>query len=421
MNNSNIKEPSSKLRNRIIAVVSVICALFLWIYVTAVESPTSETSFSEVAVSFDGRDVLRRDFDLTLITSADFSADVVLSGKKSTLNQLEHSDIKAYVDLSRIIDAGEYELPIRITAPSGTKLVSCNPQYVTVFIDKTVTKEFDIEIDKRYSSLPEAYSMGELIITDASSKEIKKVSVSGPKNEIDSIAKVGATVDFGDVEYSVETKTSLAMYDNLGEGIVSSNLKLSIDSVKIKLPVTTTKEVSLTTSQLFSTFSEEQIKFNINPRKITLEGDPKILSGIDTLALNPINERTADAHGTLNVSSTINLPEGVSIVGDVTVADISVRISANQNRVAFPTDRIKIENKSSDFTYSFREENLTVIGLNSTTSPLDYNDVSATVDVSGITEEGSYRVNVRAETLDGIRHAYIVSGDYELTLTVKEK
>ena len=421
MNNSNIKEPGSKLRNRIIAVVSVICALFLWIYVTAVESPTSETSFSEVAVSFDGRDVLRRDFDLTLITSADFSADVVLSGKKSTLNQLEHSDIKAYVDLSRIIDAGEYELPIRITAPSGTKLVSCNPQYVTVFIDKTVTKEFDIEIDKRYSSLPEAYSMGELIITDASSKEIKKVSVSGPKNEIDSIAKVGATVDFGDVEYSVETKTSLAMYDNLGEGIVSSNLKLSIDSVKIKLPVTTTKEVSLTTSQLFSTFSEEQIKFNINPRKITLEGDPKILSGIDTLALNPINERTADAHGTLNVSSTINLPEGVSIVGDVTVADISVRISANQNRVAFPTDRIKIENKSSDFTYSFREENLTVIGLNSTTSPLDYNDVSATVDVSGITEEGSYRVNVRAETLDGIRHAYIVSGDYELTLTVKEK
>lgn len=421
MNNSEIKEKGSKFRNRIIAVVSVLCALFLWIYVTAVESPTSETSFSEVAVSFDGRDVLRRDYDLTLITSADFSADVVLSGKKSTLNQIEHSDIKAYIDLSKVIEAGEYELPVRITAPSGTKLVSCNPQYVTVFIDKTITREFDIEIDKRYSSFPEAYSMGELIITDSSSKEIKTVSVSGPRNEIDHIAKVGATVDFGDIEGSVETRTSLVIYNNLGEGITSSNLKLSVDSVKIKLPVTTTKEVTLTTSQLFSTFSDEQIKFNVNPRKITLEGDPKIISRIDTLALNPINERTADEHGTLNVSSTINLPEGVSIIGDVSVADISVRISANKNRVTLPVERIKLENKSSEFNYSFKEDELIVVGLNSTTSPLDYNDISASVDVSSFTEEGTYTVDVKADTLDGIRHAYVVSGDYELTLTVDRK
>ncbi len=421
MNNSEIKEKGSKFRNRIIAVVSVFCAMFLWIYVTAVESPTSETSFSEVAVSFDGRDILRRDYDLTLITSADFSADIVLSGKKSTLNQVEHSEIKAYVDLSKIVDAGEYELPIRITAPSGTKLVSCNPQYVTVFVDTTITREFDIEIDKRYSSLHETYTMGECIITDSSSKEIKTVSVSGPKNEIEHIAKIGATVDFGDIEGSVETKTSLVIYNNLGEGIISSNLKLSVDSVKIKLPVTTTKEVTLTTSQLFSTFSDNQIKFNINPKKITIEGDPKVVSSIDTLSLNPINEKTADEHGTLNVSSTINLPDGVAILGDITVADISVRISAHKDRVTIPTEIIKLENRSAEFNYSFKEENFTAIGLNSTTSPLDYNDIAASVDVSGITEEGTYTVDVKVTTLDGIRHAYIVSNDYELTLKVENK
>ena len=421
MNNASAKEQGNKTRNRIIAIASVICAVFLWLYVTTVDSPSSETSFSEVHVSIENRDVLRRDYELALITSADFSTDIVLSGKKSTLNQLEHSDIKAYIDLGKIVEAGEYELPIQISCPDGTKLVSCNPQHVTVFVDKTITKEFEIEIDKRYSSLPEAYSMGELIITDSSSKELKTVSVSGPKNEIDNIARVGATVDFGDVEYSVETKTSLVMYNNLGEGIVSSNLKLSVDSVRIKLPVTTTKDIPLLTSQLYSTFSDDQVRFRIKPEKITVSGDPKIISGLDSLSLNPINERTADEHGTLNVSSTINPPEGVEILGDVSVADISVRISANTNKVEIPVDKIKIENTSEEFDYSFEEDTIIITGLNSTSSPLDYNDISVSVDTSGITDTGSYKLSVKASTIDRINHAFVVQKDYQVTLNVTEK
>jgi YbbR domain-containing protein len=396
--------------------------LFLWIYVSSVESPTSETSYTDVAVAFEGRDVLRRDYELSLITTADFTTEVKLSGKKSVLNQIERSDIKAYIDLSSITEAGKYDLPIQISAPDGTAVSSYSPHQATVVIDKNVTVEFPIEANITYSNLPSAYTLGECVITDTSSREIKTVWVSGPKSEIDSIHKICATADFGDVESSVETKTNLVMYNNLGEGIISPNLKLSVDSVKVKLPVYMQKILKLSVEQAYNTFSDDQIIFRVSPSTIAVSGDPKVLTEMDTVSLAPINEKTIGTSYTTTVNTLINLPEGMTITSNVSTARITATlVGVNKNTVTVPASSISVKNLKNGLKCRFNSDKIVLTAINSSDTQIDEKDVTLTLDMTNYTEPGTYTHNVSASVIDRINHAYIVADDYPVTFTISEK
>ncbi len=422
MNNVKTEWNSTKTKKLIIFICSVVCSVFLWMYVTSVESPTYEASFTNVSVTYENRDVLRRDYELSLLTTAEYTTDIKLSGKKSTFNKIDPSDIKAYIDLSAITEAGTYELPITVSAPDGTSVKEYEPHLATVVVDKTVTVEFPIEASVTYSNLPSAYSVGDYIITDSSSKEIKKVYVSGPKSEIDSIAKIVATVDFGPVDSSVETKTNLVMYDNLGEGIVSPNLKLSVDSVKVKLPVFMQKILRLTVEQAYNTFADNQIIFKVSPSTIAVSGDPKVLSEMDTLSLDPINEKSIGANYTTTVNTLINLPDGITITSGISTAKITATlVNVARNTVTVPTSSISLKNFDDNLVCKFEDEEITLTAINSTDSPIDEKDVTVSLDMTNYTEPGTYTASVTASTIDRINHAYVVSQDYSVTFTVSEK
>ncbi|MBR5460694.1 MAG: hypothetical protein IKV53_07460 [Clostridia bacterium] len=422
MNNLKAEWNSTKTKKLIIFICSVVCSVFLWMYVTSVESPTYEASYTNVTVTYENRDVLRRDHELSLLTTAEYTTDIKLSGKKSTFNKIDPSEIKAYVDLSAITEAGTYELPITISAPDGTSVKEYEPHLATVVVDKTVTVEFPIEASVTYSNLPSAYSVGDYIITDSSSKEIKKVYVSGPKSEIDSIARIVATVDFGTVDSSVETKTNLIMYDNLGEGIVSPNLKLSVDSVKVKLPVFMQKILRLTVEQAYNTFSDNQIIFKVSPSTIAVSGDPKVLSEMDTLSLDPINEKSIGTNYTTTVNTLINLPDGITITSGISTARITATlVNVARNTVTVPTSSIALKNLEDNLVCKFEDDKITLTAINSTESPIDEKDVTVSLDMTNYTEPGTYTASVTASTIDRINHAYVIAQDYEVTFTVSEK
>ncbi len=419
------EKPPKKMNNtRTLAlrIGSLICAVLLWMYVSEIESPTSEETFSEIPVTFENRDVLRRDHELALITTAEFQTDVVLSGKRSTLNQLNEKDIKAYVDLGRISEADEYELEIQFTCPDGTNLVSCSPQHVTVVVDKTVTEEFPITAKINYSSVPSAYTLGDPIITDSSSREIKTVSVSGPKSEIDRIFEIRASAEFGNVESSMEAKTNLIMYDNLGEQIVSSNLKLSTDSVKIKLPVYMQKVLKLTVEQAYNTFSDKQIIFKISPSTIAVSGDPKILSEIDSIALDPINEKLIGTNLTSTVNTLINLPDGIEITSEKSTANVTATlINVKKEKIELPTSSISKKNLASGLKCTFDDESVTFNAINSSDSSVGEKDISAYIDLTSYTEPGTYTANVEVAVIERINYAYVVAEEYPVTFTISKK
>ena len=423
--NISEKENDSKKitnsRTLALRIGSLICALLLWMYVSEIESPTAEETFSDVVVTVENRDVLRRDHELAMITTAQFKVDVVLSGKRSTLNHIKNEDIKAYIDLGKTNKAGEQDIEIQILCPDGTKLVTSSPQHATVMIDKTVTEEFPI-VPKLLYSNPSAYTLGEPIITDSSARKIETVSVSGPKTEIDRIFEIRAEADFGNLDWSKESSTSLVMYDNLGQEITSSNLKLSTETVKIKQPVYTQKLLKLSVEQAHNTFAENQIVFNVSPSTIAVSGDPKLLSEMDSITIYTVNERNIGTSLTDSFNIPINLPDGIEITSDKSMANVKVTlINVKKERISLDTSSIVKKNLGENLVCTFEDKSIEANVINANNTPVNKEGLIAELDLTSYTAPGTYTANVKVNVLEKINDAFVVAEDYPVTFTINEK
>lgn len=416
---------STKTRNLIIFICSLLSALLLWIYVTGVENQDVEKTYRNIPIEVRHANLLKDNYGLTMITSSQLFTDVTLSGKRADLNKLKTDEIKIFLDLSGVEEAGDKTLPVRHdTLPAGVKYVSSSSDTVMVTVDTIIDKEFEITANANYI-ISSAYEVESAVITDSESNELRAVRVSGPQKEINSIASVRANVDFGEIDSTTEAKTNLVMYDSLGNPIVSSKLTMSHTSVKVKIPVFTEKKLKLTVEQAYGTFAEEQINFRISPSEIAVKGDPKVLSKMDTLMLDAVNEKQIGLYRTGSYKITIKVPDGMTITSNHSVANVTATLSSSvdRNTVDFPTSKITLKHLDENLECSFKKDELTLTAFNSTEATLDEKDVTVTLDLTDYTEPGTYTATVTASMIDRISYAYIIDegGDYPVTFTIKAK
>lgn len=404
-------------------LVSLLCAILLWFYVSAVESPTSEKNFDSVAITLRNKDVLLTETDLSVISDAIYEADIVLSGKKSTLNKIDYEDITATVDLSKLTEAGTHELSVSVTAPSGTTVVSTNPRYITVAIDKTVAKSFDIEPEISYNNLPSSYEMGECVVTDSQSKAVTSVTVSGPATEIERIDKVVARVDFGSLTSSVEAKTNLVCLNYYGEEISSTNVRLSPQSVIVKQPIYVTKTLPLSVSQANNTFTDSQISFKIKPSSVEVKGDPKILEELTAITLDPINERSIGEALTTTVNSLIKLPEGLELVSMQNTATITASVrNVKCQYLKVSPDNLTVVNMPDFLDISFEETDWTLVVINASGKSVSLDDIELELDLSNYISSGIYTVNLNPKFKEGVSYAYFpYDSAYEVSFELTKK
>ncbi len=421
MEENNKKASSVFNKSLALRVVSLLCAVLLWFYVSEVESPTSEKSIDAVAITLRNKDIMMSETGLSVISDAVYETNIVLSGKKSTLNKIDYEDITATVDLSKLTEAGTHELPISVVAPAGTSVVSTNPRYITVSIDKTVAKSFDIETDIYYST---THEIGDCVITDTQSKALSTVTVSGPATEVERINKVVAKVDFGAINSSVEAKTNLVCLDVNDEIISEANIRLTPQAVVIKQPVYMTKTLPLTASQANNTFSDSQISFKVRPSTVEVKGDPKIMEELTEISLDPINEQTVIGEALTNtVNSLIKLPDGVKLVGMQNTAAITVNVkNVKKQTFSVTQENIKIINKPDFLDIEFRDIDWSLLVINASDKTLTIDDIEMELDLTNYISNGIYTVNINPKFKDNLPYAYFVyEAGYSISFELTEK
>ena len=407
----------------VLKIISLLCAILLWFYVSEVESPTSEKKIEAVTVTLRNKDILMTETGLSVLSDSLYDTNVVLSGKKSTLNKINYEDITATVDLSKLSEPGTYELQINVVAPQGTSVVSTNPRFITVSIDKTISHPFDIETKLSYST---TYEMGECIITDSQSKPISAVTVSGPATDIARIDKVVAKADFGTINSSVKAKTDLVCLDINGEEITSTSIKLTPNSVIINQPVYMTKKLPLTASQANNTFTSTQISFKVKPASIEVKGDPKVLRELSEITLDPIDEQSVIGEGLINsVNSLIKLPDGVELLGMQNTATITVSVKNVKKHYLFITpEDLNVIGLPDFLDVEFDEPSWQFLIINSSDREFTAEDLDLTVDLSTFGTEGNYidAVTLTPKFKDNPSYAYITGNtSYALSFKLSNK
>lgn len=99
------------------AILSLLIAIGLWMYVMGTVDPSVTTTIRDVKVEMTNEDVLE-DQGLSAELNQPRTVNVEIKGARSNVNEAKEGEIQALVDVSNC-DYGENETEIRIRLPEG--------------------------------------------------------------------------------------------------------------------------------------------------------------------------------------------------------------------------------------------------------------------------------------------------------------
>jgi YbbR domain-containing protein len=170
-------------------LVSFLLAFGLWAFVTYQNDPETTRTIGGIPVTVENLSP-----DLEIIGEPPL-VDIQIQGPQSIVNPLERENVVPRIDLTDAESAGQYELEVRVDAPSGVRVREILPENVSVRVDRIgeVTDVPVIVIDPE--DVPPNYQVSDVQI------EPDQVRVSGPEQTLQ-------RVDHAEVQLSIDGRIS---------------------------------------------------------------------------------------------------------------------------------------------------------------------------------------------------------------------
>lgn len=390
------------MKSKVLTILlSAVISFGLWLYVITVERTQIEYTFYNVPVVMDGQSVLE-DRGLMITSDKDRTVNLTLSGKRSDLNKLKSSDITVLVDLTRIYEAGEKDLPYTVSFPgnvqnSAIEIVKRQPDNIKLTVAQWASKEIPVEIVP-VGTPADGYRIDKENITATP----RTVGITGPKELIDKISMGKITVDMEGSKESYEQRQRVTLCDAAGNPVEDDLSKVVVDNhmILVKVPVLMEKEIKLDFEIIPGgglTASDVRISMGFNPDEltdgtamITVIGSSSVVSKLpDTIKLDS-KDLSKYMTGETGLEYAIPVPEGVTVVQGDTVYvswEIASKTYTNAIRVASTQFEI-IGNVPAGKAVEFKTQSL-LITLRSTDPVIEKlraSDIRVSVDLTNVTD-----------------------------------
>ncbi len=374
-------------------LTAFILALAVWISAVSSSDPLVERTYPNPLPI----EIIGQDPGLVITSTIPSSVTVVLSAPQSIWNQLttETGSVRAFLDLSGL-EAGSHTIPVKVQISARpVRKIAQSPQTITITMERLASKEFPIRVVTRGSP-----AVGYTADTPTLSQTT--VTISGPESRVNRVAEVQAILDLTQATETINRTINLVAVD-ANDNLVNG-LSLLPDRVTVRQNISqrfgyrnvVVKVVVL--GQVASGYRLTNI--SVFPPAVTVfSADPQIVSDlpgfIETEPLN-INGLKDD----LDISLSLNLPAGVSVVGDQTDVLVRVGVAAIESSLTLPNIPVEITGLQPDLSAEISPETITVIisGPVALLDRLRATDVRAVVDLSTLSE-GNYQLEPDVEIL----------------------
>lgn len=319
------------VKNKFVAaLLSALVAFGLWLYVITVVSPGSEETFYDIPVSLQGEALLESN-GLMIVSKEIPTVTLKLSGNRTDLNQLDPSNIRIVVDLSKIYEAGTANLrytpyyPGSIAEDAVTEQ-SRYPDTITLEVERKIKK--DVPLKVVYSGkLQEDFvaDTEKVELTNSVGEAISTVQVSGPKSVIDKIAQAVIEVDLTGRSVSFSESYRYSLCDDKGEPVDVGMVETNTAEINLTLYIQRMKQIQLAVTVVNGGgATEETSDILIEPATITVAGSESVLEALeDVLVLGTIDLATLTSDTELVFPVTLS--DGVTNLSLVTEAKVTVK------------------------------------------------------------------------------------------------
>ena len=293
-------------------IISVLIAIFLWMYVIGVRNPQVTVTIKSVPVNIlNSAQISGR--NLKVIEMSEKNMDVKITGRRTDVAQITAEDLNVFVDAKDITGAGEYNLKVSgETNDENVRIASVYPENLKLYIDETITIEKTLEV-KLSGELKKEFVAGEPGV------EVKNVMIQGPKSIVESVGTAAVTVNVAGAENDVAHISPIELYNLNGDLIDMTYIDLDKKNVSVKLPIYKSKHISVAVDA--SDGDKEKYTFAVQPAEINIYGAKSIIDGI-----NEIKTEELKISGPGVYKLGIKVPENVYLSDDITTVSVTATV-----------------------------------------------------------------------------------------------
>jgi YbbR domain-containing protein len=393
-------------------LLALAMAVAVWISAVTSNDPVEERDFPRTIPI----EIIGQDPSLILTSSQNDPLTLRLSAPRSIWDRLENDrvTVRAVVDLSSKGE-GSYDLPIQVQVDiTPIKIISYTPRSYKVSLEKIENVNLPVQIISRGDPAI-GFEAGQPTLSQPSA------TVSGPRSLVGRVKDLQVLLDISRANDTITRNLTILAVDE--NGLTISGLTLSPEQTMVTQPVTqrggyrnvvvkvvTAGQVGdgyrLTT---VSVFPPTVTVFAANPSLVD-----KLPGYVET---SPVD--LTGAKDDIDTRLNLNLPEGISIVGEQTV-NVVVGIAAIEGSLTLNDRLVDIVNLDPKLAAKTSPERVTVIlsGPLPLLDRLQPGDTRIILDLGGLTT-GTYQITPKVElTLTDLRVESILPGTIEVTISI---
>ena len=414
MEQKNEKTGSSR-RKALQVIASILVAIAVWVYVDVEKAPDRTKTIRDIPVEFSGESTTLADKNLMLLSGYDTTVDLTIKGPKRELVKISKDNVRLVASTSSIDSVGVHTLRWDPIYPDGVQSSALTVDWaskykVTVTVGELYTKELPVNCTVT-GQVADGYFTGETVLDPTS------LVLRGQRDDLLNVAYAKLTVDISGATRSVIQTESVQLYDNDDNPVDNSNIRTNASLIQAKVPVLTTKEVSLAVELSgVPGVAGQSIKTTVSPTSVRLIGEADVLENINEIVLATLY--IEDLELWQQNSYVVTAPDGTWLANSNEVATVEISMEGIEETTV-TVDAFSYTNVPSGlYPEVMGSLDVRLWGLSDELAKLDASALTATADLSSVTEPGSHRVPVSV-TISGYRDV-AVKGSYEVTVYVSD-
>lgn len=363
-------------------ICAVILALLVWSYVIVTQNPMTELSYTVT--------VEMRNLDSSLaIPETNRQVSVTVQGSGTVLTSMTRSQICAYVDFTGA-EAGEVTLPVHVdNLPDGITLASVMPESLSYELEAVISKSFPVEV-RMVGDAADDCTLLEPVL------EPELVTLSGSADSLSQVSSVFVTADISGISSGFDKNLAVEVQDAAGTNI-SGLFGIAPGSVQTMIPVVTTQpEKSVAISPVITgtpAVGYQVSRVVVMPATVRAFGDLSQLNQLYYIETEPVDVTGLKKNASFNMD--LVRPNGITT--DHSTVNVVVQIEPTHSAVITKDGLLHLEGLIPELVCEVPSMTIeiTVSGPQTDIAALQDVDVVPYIDMSGITEPGTYSLPVK--------------------------
>ena len=389
-------------------LASLVFAAIVWFLVTNINDPISSVRYANIPVVLKNTETITSKGQVyTVLDGSDTISSVTVYAPRSVIDALSQNNIVATADVQELSSLNTVGIDVT-TNKYSDKIdnIVTSSDIVKLNVERNVSKSLEVTCTTS-GTLSEGYIIGDKTMDQ------NMILISGAESIVQSVKEARVDVDVTGWTSYIGAEPDIILYDEAGNEVDSSQLKMNIKSVRVNVTILATKTVPIRYKISGTPATGYDLTGDIDsrPSEVTIAGRSNILKTIKEIVVDADELDVSGLSSNLTYTVDLNdyLPSGASFASDFKgKATVIVHIGpVNEHTLDIDISNVSIADSVEGYEVTIDEtENdtlsLTVEGLDNKISTLNANALKGTVNIkkmmedNNITElsEGTYSAEV---------------------------